>query len=175
MNKRLIVVIFLWIPSFLFSQTGVIKGRVYDLKTNEPLPFTNIVIYGTNIGSTSDLDGNFSFFGVEPGFKRLVATQVGYEPFTSEDFLVTNARTTYVEIAMKPTKIELTEVEIKASPFQRKEESPLSMRSLSISEIEKNPGGNRDISRVIQALPGVKQFRLFSQRSYYQGRRSVRK
>jgi hypothetical protein len=155
MNKRLMVVIFLWIPSFLFSQTGVIKGRVYDLRTNEPLPFTNIVIYGTNIGSTSDLDGNFSFFGVEPGFKRLVATQVGYEPFTSEDFLVTNARTTYVEIAMKPTKVELTEVEIKASPFQRKEESPLSMRSLSISEIEKNPGGNRDISRVIQALPGV--------------------
>lgn len=155
MRKKFSVLICLIVPLWLSAQNGVIKGRVFDLRTNEPLPFTNIIIYGTNIGSTSDLDGNFSFFGVEPGFKRLVATQVGYEPFTSEDFLVTNARTTYVEIGMKPKKIELSAVEIKASPFQRKEESPLSMRSLDISEIEKNPGGNRDISRVIQSLPGV--------------------
>ncbi len=155
MRNKFSVLICLIVPLWLSAQNGVIKGRVFDLRTNEPLPFTNIIIYGTNIGSTSDLDGNFSFFGVEPGFKRLVATQVGYEPFTSEDFLVTNARTTYVEIGMKPKKIELSAVEIKASPFQRKEESPLSMRSLDISEIEKNPGGNRDISRVIQSLPGV--------------------
>lgn len=155
MLKKIILFIGVLLPLWLQAQTGVIKGRVFDQRTNEPLPFTNIIIYGTNIGSTSDLDGNFSFFGVEPGFKRLVATQVGYEMFTTEDFLVTNARTTYVEIAMKPVKILLNTVEIKASPFQRKEESPLSMRSLDISEIEKNPGGNRDISRVIQSLPGV--------------------
>ena len=153
--KYLITLIGLFFPLGIIAQSGVIKGKVYDQRTHEPLPFTNIVIYGTNIGSTSDLDGNFSFFGVEPGFKRLVATQVGYEPFTSEDFLVTNARTTYIEMGMKPIKIELGEVEIKASPFARKEESPLSMRSLNISEIEKNPGGNRDISKVIQSLPGV--------------------
>ncbi len=56
---------------------------------------------------------------------------------------------------MVETAVQLEEVVVKASPFRRIEESPVSMRSLDISEIEKNPGGNRDISRVIQSLPGV--------------------
>ena len=34
-------------------------------------------------------------------------------------------------------------------------ESPLSMRSINATEIYRNPGGNRDISKVIQSLPGV--------------------
>jgi hypothetical protein len=46
-------------------------------------------------------------------------------------------------------------VVIKASPFIKKIESPVSARIIGIDEIEKNPGGNRDISRVIQSFPGV--------------------
>mgnify|MGYP000968224582 CR=1 FL=1 len=148
-------ILFLVFPLVAWPQKGVIRGKVVDVRTNEPLPFTNIVIYGSQIGSTSDLDGNFSFFGIEPGFTRLAASQVGYEPVITNDFLVTNAQAVFIEIPMNPVAINLEKVEIKASPFQRREESPLSMRSLDISEIEKNPGGNRDISRVIQSLPGV--------------------
>jgi hypothetical protein len=80
---------------------------------------------------------------------------VGYELKVTEDFQVTNARTFFIDIPMKPKKFELQEVVVRASPFTRTEESPLSLRTLQISEIEKNPGGNRDISRVIQILPGV--------------------
>jgi len=119
------------------------------------LPFTNIVIWGTNIGSTSDLDGNFTFTGIDPGYVRLAATSVGYEDYVSEDILVTNAKNVYIEIPMTEKTVQLDEVVVKASPFRKPMESPLSMRSLDISEIEKNPGGNRDISRVIQSLPGV--------------------
>lgn len=137
------------------AQKGVVKGRVFDAFTNEPLPFTNIVIFGTTIGSTSDLDGNFLFTGVEPGFVRLQATMIGYAPYSSEDFLVTNAKTVTVSIPMQPAAVTLEKVEIKASLFEQRAESPVSMRRLDISEIEKNPGGNRDISKVLQSLPGV--------------------
>jgi hypothetical protein len=150
-----IILLFIGIISGVNAQSGRIEGRVYDANNNEPLPFTNIVIWGTSIGSTSDLDGNFRFTGLEPGYVRLAATSVGYEPYISEDILVTNAKVSYIEIPMKETAIELEEVVVKASPFRKPEESPLSMRTLDISEIEKNPGGNRDISRVIQSLPGV--------------------
>lgn len=138
-----------------YSQKGVIKGRVFDAYTNQPLPFTNVVIYGTTLGSTTDSDGNFMFTGIRPGFVRLQASMVGYAPYVSEDFLVTNAKTVTISIPMKPAAVILEKVEIKASPFETREESPLSMRRLDISEIEKNPGGNRDISKVIQSLPGV--------------------
>lgn len=139
----------------LFSQQGVVKGRIFDESNNEPIPFANIVVFGTQIGSSSDLDGNFIFTGLNPGFIQLAVSAVGYEVKVTEDFQVTNARTFFIDIPMKPKKFELQEVVVKASPFTRTEESPLSLRTLQISEIEKNPGGNRDISRVIQILPGV--------------------
>ncbi len=156
MKTRIISTIFgLLITAGLFGQSGKISGRVYDKNTNEPIPFANIVIWETNIGSTSDLDGNFLFTGLEPGYINLAVSAVGYEKYISEDVLVTNAKTVNIDLPMLEKAVELETVEIKASPFRRMEESPVSMRSLSISEIERNPGGNRDISRVVQSLPGV--------------------
>jgi len=155
-NFKLITIIILSLIAIMgYSQNGKIEGRVYDATNNEPLPFTNLVIWGTTIGSTSDLDGNFSFTGLEPGYLRVAATSIGYADYISEDILVTNSKSVYIEIPMKQTSVELGEVVVKASPFRKPAESPLSMRTLDISEIEKNPGGNRDISRVIQSLPGV--------------------
>ena len=141
--------------TMLFAQTGTIRGRVFNEKNNEPLPFVNLVIFGTNIGSTTDLDGNFIFAGLEPGFVRLQVSAVGFERKVTEEFQVTNARTANIDIGLREIDLQLDEVVIEASPFQRREESPVSLRRLGISEIERNPGSNRDISRVIQSLPGV--------------------
>jgi outer membrane receptor for ferrienterochelin and colicin len=138
-----------------FAQSGNIKGRVYDAATNEPLPFSNLIIFETQIGSTSDLDGNFTFTGIEPGFVKIKITSVGYKARITEEIMVTPNKTAYIDIPMEKTSIDLDEVTITASPFKRLEESPVSLRSLGVSEIEKTPGANRDISKVIQALPGV--------------------
>ncbi|HPJ63801.1 TonB-dependent receptor, partial [Lentimicrobium sp.] len=154
--KKLFLPLLLVLFSFAaIAQNGTIRGRVFNEKSNEPLPFTNIVIFGTNIGSTSDLDGNFIFTGIQPGFVKLAATSVGFESYVSEEFQVTNAKTVFVDIPMRETTIQLEQVVVKASPFRKTEESPVSMRTLGIGEIEKSPGANRDISKVIQALPGV--------------------
>ena len=156
MRRILLIILLLTsVPAFMFSQQGTIKGRVFDESNNEPIPFANIIVFGTTIGSSSDLDGNFIFTGLEPGFIQLAASAVGFEVKVTEDFQVTNAKTFFIDIPMKPKEFELQEVVVKASPFTKTEESPLSLRTLQISEIEKNPGGNRDISRVIQILPGV--------------------
>jgi len=144
----------------VFAQKGTVKGRVFNALNNEPVPFANIIVFGTNIGSTSDFDGNFIFAGIEPGFIRLAVSSVGYEQYITEEFLVTNQKIINLDIALKEEQLKLEEVVIKASPFARKDESPLSMRRIGIQEIEKNPGGNRDISKVIQSLPGWHQRRL---------------
>ena len=95
------------------------------------------------------------FTGITPGFIRLAVSAIGFEYYVSEDFQVSNAKVSYIEIGLKEKAIELEKVVIKASPFRRDPESPLSLRTLNISEIEKSPGSNRDISKVIQSLPGV--------------------
>jgi len=139
----------------LSAQTGIIKGRVFNISNNEPLPFTNIVINGTSIGSTSDLDGNFLFTGILPGYYKLTASSVGFETVISDEFQVTNAKTTYTDIPMKEKTVALEDVVVRPASFRRVEESPLALKSIGIKEIEKSPGANRDISRVIQVLPGV--------------------
>ena len=44
---------------------------------------------------------------------------------------------------------------VTASPFRRDIESPVSLRIIGLQEIEKSPGANRDISRIVQSYPGV--------------------
>lgn len=146
---------FLLIASFIAAQEAKITGRIFDARNNDPVPFANIIVSGTNIGSTSDLDGNFVFTGLEPGFVKLVATAVGYERKITEEIQVNPAKVAYIDIAMPPASIQLDEVVVKAATYERNAESPVSLRTIGVSEIEKNPGANRDISRVVQSLPGV--------------------
>lgn len=139
----------------LFGQNGVIKGKIVDATTNEPLPFVNVVVIGTSTGSVSDLDGNFQIFGLQPGFTRLSASFIGYNTTVSSEIEVSNSKVSNIEIAMQSADTELSEVTVTASPFRKTEESPVSLRSIGVGEIETNPGANRDISKVIQSFPGV--------------------
>jgi hypothetical protein len=140
----------------VYPQTGTIKGKVFDRKNNEPLPFTNIVIENDlQKGASSDTNGNFVISNVKPGYVRLVASSVGFRKYVSEDFLVTNSKTVFVDIGLDEAAVTLKAVDIKPSEFVRKEESPVSLQTLTIQEIERSPGSNRDISKVIQSLPGV--------------------
>jgi hypothetical protein len=154
--KKLILIYILLFSSFLVSaQTGEIRGKIIDISNNEPIPFANIIVTGTNIGATSNFDGEFTITGLEPGYKTLQATFIGYKPAMSADVLVSNNNKPYVIINMEPTKETLDEVVVKANPFEKVLEAPLSMQTIRVKEIESNPGSNRDISRVIQSFPGV--------------------
>ena len=158
MRRLFALLVVLIIPLFaLFSQekSGVIKGRVYNSKTNEGVPFATIQIWGTTIGAVSDFDGKFSFTGVKPGYVELRASSVGYNPFISSAILVTNSNQVNIELPLEEAAIGIGEVVVKASPFIKRIETPISVRIIGIDEIEKNPGGNRDISKVIQSFPGV--------------------
>ncbi|MFB6317831.1 TonB-dependent receptor domain-containing protein [Saccharicrinis sp. FJH54] len=143
------------ISQMAIAQNGVIKGRVFDEANNDAVPFANVVILGTTVGSTTDLDGNFTITGVQPGFVKLQVSFVGYQTTVSRDISVSNAKTSYIDIGLKASSTNLSEVVVKVDPFQKRDEVPLSMQKIGVKEIESNPGSNRDISRVIQSFPGV--------------------
>lgn len=134
---------------------GVIEGRVYNAQNNEPVPFANVVLWQTTTGSVSNYDGEFKFTGLEPGYVKLKVSSVGYETYVTESFMVTNAKPVYLEIPLNEKTEQLQEVVVRASPFRLDKESPVSLRRIGVEEIEKSPGANRDISRVIQSFPGV--------------------
>jgi hypothetical protein len=151
----LFLFVFLFSAS-VFAQNGTIKGRVFNHKNNEPVPFTNIIIDGKpNEGTTSDIDGNFTLNNVQPGYVKIIASSVGFKKYISESFLVTRSHPVTVEIPLDELVVTLESVEIKPELFVKNEESPLSVQTLGVQDIEKSPGSNRDVSKVIQTLPGV--------------------
>lgn len=153
-------VLFLFFSFFLSlslyaQETGSISGKVVDEISQEPVPFANVVVQGTQIGAATDLDGKFTIEKVPFGYQKLEVSAVGFAPKTSTDVLVTKASSPYIEIELTATTTQLKEVVVQTSKFKKTEESPLSLQTLGVEEIERNPGGNRDISKVIQSLPGV--------------------
>ena len=161
MKTLKIFLLILFIPFVLFAQRATLKGKVVDAVSNEPLPFVNIIVSGTTIGTTTDLDGNFTLTGLNPGFIRLEASFIGYRQAISPEIEVSVANASSIEIKMEEQKEQIGEVVVKASPFRKTEESPVSLRTIGIGEIEKSPGANRDISKVIQSFPGVQSTPAF--------------
>jgi hypothetical protein len=167
MNKPLKIKILYFL--FLFptislsaqSYNGIIKGRVFDAKSNKPVSFATVGIAGLAGGTSSDEEGNFVLSNLKPGFVELRVQSVAYKVYVASEVLVTNANAVYLEIPMEETSVEIESVEIKASSFRRDVESLVSLRRIDIREIEKSPGANRDISKVIQAFPGVSSTSAF--------------
>ncbi len=155
------ILLFFILPYSVFAQNASLKGRVVDAVSNEPLPFVNVIVSGTSIGTITDMDGNFILTGLEPGFIRIEASFVGYRRAISSEVEVSVASTNTIEIQMEEQKEQIEEVTVTASPFRKTEESPVSLRSIGIGEIEKSPGANRDISKVIQSFPGVQSTPAF--------------
>ena len=83
------------------ANSGVIKGRVFNSKTNEGVPFATVQIWGTTIGAVTDYDGNFSFTGIKPGYVELRASSIGFKPFISSAIMVTNSNQVNVEIPLE--------------------------------------------------------------------------
>lgn len=139
----------------LMAQTGVVKGVIRDALTNEPIGFANILLIGTDKGTTSEADGSFEIGDLMPGLYDVRVSFVGFNEKTIAEVQVTNAKPAVVEFQLEQVSEQLEEVVVKASPFKKTEESPVSLRTIGVAEIQRNPGGNRDISKVVQTLPGV--------------------
>ncbi len=155
MKKMILLISLLFGFQFLSAQNGIIQGRVYNSINNEGVPFAEVLIKGTTTGTTTDIDGNYIIENLEPGLYNLVITFIGFQEKSVFEIQVTNSKPALMDIALSESAEELNEVVVKASPFEKKEESPVSLRTIGVAEIQRNPGGNRDISKVVQSLPGV--------------------
>ena len=138
----------------IFAAEYQIKGVVIDKSTRQPLEFVNVLVVGLGIGASTDANGNFLITQVPPGIYRLQASFLGYKTELTPEYRV-NHVTPYVQIELEEENASLNEVVVAASPFQKVPESPVSLRVIGLQEIEKAPGANRDISKVVQNYPGV--------------------
>ncbi|MBL7859172.1 MAG: TonB-dependent receptor [Cyclobacteriaceae bacterium] len=144
------------VAGYAQEQNGVIRGRVFNKINNEAVPFANVLIQGTSNGTAADENGNYTIAGLKPGQYNVEASFVGFKKLTVFEIQVTNARNTYLDFPLEEESLKLEEVMVSASnTFYKSDESPLSLRTIGITEIKSTAGGNRDISKVVRSLPGV--------------------
>ncbi len=92
------------------SEYFYLKGKVLDKSDKKPIPFANILIKGKNVGTISNLDGNFTL-KIPSGCIRdsLVVSFIGYK---TETLNVSTLNTDQI-IAIEPVSTQLNEVIVK--------------------------------------------------------------
>ena len=155
MKRLLLLTIVSTILTNSFAQNGVIKGKVYNAINNEAIPFASVGITTLSVATTTDVNGNYELKNLTPGLYNISASFVGFRKKSVFEIQVNNFTPTVLNIALDQQIDSLSVVEVSASAFNKTEESPVSLRTIGSSEIDRNPGGNRDISKVVQSLAGV--------------------
>jgi len=155
--STLIALFFFQVGALQAQNTGTLTGTVKDKLTQEALIGVSIKLDGTEIGTATDLDGNFRISGIPPKAYNVVATYIGYAAQTKFNVVITTGNANQLNFELEPDGKALGEVLVSVNRSVRiaSAETPLSIQNLSVEEIKSNPGGNFDISRVVQALPGV--------------------
>ncbi len=143
-----------FVKTTLFSQSGI-QGVVYDKYTNNPLPYANVFLQQTKYGTNTNKKGEFIFKELSPGLYNLEISFIGYKTQILYEIETNNLINNYLTIELEPSNKNIKEVKVSANSFEKNIESPLSLLKIGVNEIKRNPGGNRDISKVIQSLPGV--------------------
>lgn len=155
MKKNVLFLLLLGLLTTVSAQpTHRIKGTVIDKASRQPLEFINVLVLGLGRGGVTDAEGHFNIGEVPPGIYRLQASAVGYKTILTPEYIVSTKDLT-IQIETEENLTELEGVTVTASPFRRDPESPVGLRIIGLQEIEKSPGDNRDISRIVQSYPGV--------------------
>ncbi len=159
-GKHLILLLVsILLHQYLAAQVnGAISGIILDKNTQKPIMAASVLLKPSGTGSSSDSIGRFRISGIPVGTYSLEFSALGYSLKIINNVVITSGNENNFTIEMEPAGTILNEVLVsgrKASARATSLESPLSIQRLTTEDIKANPGGNFDISRVIQSLPGV--------------------
>ncbi len=146
----------LFFPVVLLSQTGDLKGIIYEEKTGEPIIFTSIYLYKTTYGATSDINGYFAIPKIPAGSYTLMVTTVGYDTIRMP-IEIKQGESIFKKLYLKESTIILREVKISGKREEARTETRTSVVKITPKDINQIPtiGGTADIAQYLQVLPGV--------------------
>lgn len=152
----ILILVFTILSTLLWSQTGTIRGFVYEEKSGEPMIFTNVYLQGTQIGASTDVNGYYSISKVPPGDYVLVVEALGYKK-VSEAISVKAGQIINKKLYTSAEATLLEAVDVSAEREEQKNEVKMSVQKITPKEIDQLPsiGGEPDIAQYMQVLPGV--------------------
>ncbi len=149
----LFVVLIFSVPLFA-GTTGKISGYVTDQETGEPIVGANVIIEGTYLGASADLDGYFSISNIAPGEYRVIFSAIGYQKIIVEKVRVNIDLTTNLDIKLNSSVIQLNQEVVVTSqrPLVQKD---LTSTSVTISSEEIRMMPVESIGQIVNLQAGV--------------------
>lgn len=114
MRKLHYIIILLAFPTFLYGQTGLLSGKIFDAETGDVLPFANVFINNTTLGAASDIDGTFEISTIPSGWHEVVFSFVGYKSYQTRVQIKAN-ETNQVLIKLVPDEQQLDVIQVSAT------------------------------------------------------------
>ena len=155
MSRQLVFVLLLFNINVFAQNQGDLFGRVIDSETGFGLEGAAIQIENSDFYSVTDQNGYFQIVDIPTSSYNITASFIGFKSLTKFNIIIKSAGNQSLEYILNPSYEILDEIVLKESPFKTSLETPLSTQTFSAVEIETYPGGNNDITRVIQSLPGI--------------------
>jgi hypothetical protein len=140
------------------QNTGKLSGVLVNRKTQQNAPGLLVSLTPSNEKLIADSNGAFRFTNLLPGAYAIKVSGLGYQDKILNNVIVTTGNENILTIEIEPAVNLLNTVTVTGRRNTAKAttlESPLSIQRLTTEDIKANPGGNFDISKVIQSLPGV--------------------
>lgn len=139
------------------QEAGRIEGVVVDHETKQPIIGARIEVLGTKLGAVADVDGNFTINGLASATYRLKVSAIEYKTMVKTDVAVGSSQSTKLVLELNLDAYQANEVVVTADQLFNKSASDVNISSneLSQEEIRRAPGAAEDVSRMVQALPGV--------------------
>lgn len=160
--KNFTYLLFALLSIATYAQNGSVSGTLTDKEfNNEPLSFANILIKGTTTGTTSDMDGSYTFSDLKPGTYNIEFSFVGYETQTIPA-TVEAGKNTEINVAMGASAATLDEVVLETVTTKRESETALLLEQKKAVEIKQIIGaeelsrkGVSDAAGAVAKISGV--------------------
>jgi len=144
-------------PKYLTAgQTGNIKGTVVDKRTGDALPFVNIVLKGTSLGTASDDRGTFIITNVPAGTYILTASLIGYVAKETPGVVVTSEQTEGIAISLEDESVPLRDMTVYGASMkeERLTEAPSAVTVLDQTDIQLNSTSGQ-LPKMLETQPGI--------------------
>ena len=142
------------------AQNGTIRGKVTSADKGEELIGASVIIVGTTIGASVNIDGNYSINNMSAGNYRLASQYISFESDTI-DIVVNTGKVTIADFALKSSAVAMKSVTIEAKAARSNENALLAIRKksatvmdgISAQQISKN--GDSDAAGAIKRVTGI--------------------
>jgi outer membrane receptor for ferrienterochelin and colicin len=134
---------------------GAIAGEITDALTRQPISNAQVTVEELGLTAASDGDGRFGLHALPPGAYRLLIEREGFAPYLQADVIVLPDRDTPLAVRLALRAVREENVEVRASAFSRPPDVATSAFTMSFEELRRAPGAAEDVSRALQALPGL--------------------